>query len=144
MNGGSSRRVRSRASFCSAIAPNAVLALETALESSLPRWATAVAELGGADDEAFEQVLVGVQLADEGACRLSDGPKYLKVALACLPRPENCSALPRMNWPSARRTGVGKVLRTGRGRPRSSSSRGRGWRRRRAPGLLFGPGLSET
>ncbi len=45
MNGGSRRSVWSSASFWPAIAPKAVLALEIALESSLPRWATAVESL---------------------------------------------------------------------------------------------------
>jgi hypothetical protein len=75
--------------------------------------------------------------------RFSAGPKYLKVWLASLPRLENCSALPRMNWPRARRTGVGKVLRNWsrstsvvvEPRPRVAPSS--------SAGLLFGPGLIE-
>ena len=143
MNGGSSRSVWSRASFWLAIAPKAVLALEIALESSLPRWATAVESLAELTTKRSSRFWSAFSSPTKAAVRFSAGPKYLKVWLASSPRLENCAALPRTNWPRARRTGVGKVLRNW---SRSTSVVVEP-RPRVAPpssaGLLFGPGLTE-
>ena len=62
--GGSRRSVWSRATFWLAIALKAVLALEIALESCFAAAGDRGRELAGADDEAFEQALVGVQFAE--------------------------------------------------------------------------------
>ena len=77
MNGGSRRRLRSRAVFWAAIAPNAVLALEIALESCAPRSETAVASLLELTTKRSKRFWSAFSSWTKAAARLSAGPKYL-------------------------------------------------------------------
>ena len=122
-----------------------MLALETALESWLPRAETAVASLLELTMKRVKQLLVGVQRVDEGVGAVERRAEVLVglVRLAGRPR-RRSAALPLMNSPSPRRTLGGKVLKswsmsTGvvvEARPRVAPSS--------SAGLLLGPGLIET
>ena len=85
-NGGSSRSVSLKALFWLAIAPKAVLALEIALESSLPRAATAVESLLELTTKRSNSRWSAFSSPTKALVRFSAGPKYLKVSLASLPR----------------------------------------------------------
>ncbi len=85
--GGRSARLRPRAMFSSAIAPNAVLALEIALESSSLRSDTAVPSRLGADQEAREEPFVGGQFAEERPGAVEADAEVLEGVVAVLPAP---------------------------------------------------------
>ncbi len=109
--GGSWRRVRSKATFWLAIASEAVVALEIALERASPRLETAVESFAELTTKRASSRWSALSCAAKAVARFSTGAKYLKVRLASAPRLRQICALPSKKSPSARRTGFGKVLR---------------------------------
>ena len=143
--GGSSRRLASRAAFWLAIAPKAALALEIALESSFAAFGDRRAEPAGADEEAGEEMFVGVEFVDEGAGAVEADAEVFEGAVGVLAAAgvDRRVALDELAEAAAHRgrEGVEELVDVDRGRGRGEAERGV---LRPSAGLLFGPGLIET
>ena len=75
--GGRRRRVWLNATFWLAIAPKAVVGVGDRVGEVVAALGDRGRELAGADDELFEEALVGVQFADEGAGPVQRGAEVL-------------------------------------------------------------------